>query len=171
MILWHLGVAAVLVYVTLGRARIDYRWILLGAVLPDVIDGILSASVYEGDSGRGVAHSILAVVAIAVVVLLATRGTTRISVFGLPVGWLTHLVADGMWQAPETFLWPAFGGRFSETPVEPYSWDLLTDPLAHLSTWGGEVLGLAALVYLGAAFELHHRDRRLRFYRDGLLRA
>ena len=171
MILWHMGVAAVLVYVTLGRARIDYRWILLGAVIPDAIDGLLGAAVYDGDAGRGVAHSILAVVVIAVAVLVTTRGTTRISVFGFPVGWLTHLVADGMWQAPETFLWPAFGWDFSQSPVEPYSWDLIAHPLAHLSTWGGELLGLVALMYLGAAFELHRPDRRRRFYEDGLLRA
>ncbi|HWC14734.1 MAG TPA: metal-dependent hydrolase [Actinomycetota bacterium] len=166
-----MGVAAVLVYVTLGRARIDYRWILIGAVVPDLVDGVLSLTVYEGDSGRGVAHSITAVVVVAIVVLVTTRGPARLSLFGLPVGWLTHLVADGMWQAPKTFLWPAFGTGFSDAPTEPYSWDLLVDPLSHLSTWGGELLGLAALVYLGAAFEFHDGDRRRRFFRDGLLRA
>jgi hypothetical protein len=171
MILWHMGAAAVIVYVTLGRSRIDYRWILVGAVVPDLIDGALSVIVYEGDSGRGVAHSIAAVVVVAVGILLLTKGTTRLSLFGLAVGWLLHLVADGMWQAPETFLWPAFGQAFSASPVEPYSWDLLAHPLRHLSTWGAEALGLVALVYLGAAFELHEPDRRARFLRDGLLRA
>ncbi|MEA2453676.1 MAG: hypothetical protein QOG04_2386, partial [Actinomycetota bacterium] len=47
MIFWHMGAAAVIVYVTLGRSRIDYRWILIGAVTPDVIDGVLSATVYQ----------------------------------------------------------------------------------------------------------------------------
>jgi membrane-bound metal-dependent hydrolase YbcI (DUF457 family) len=166
-----MGAAAVIVYVTLGRSRIDYRWILIGAVAPDVIDGLLSLMVYAGDSGRGVAHSILAVVIAAVAILIGTRGTARISLFGLAVGWLLHLVADGMWSAPETFLWPAFGSDFAATPVEPYSWDLFVHPLQHLATWGGELLGLAALVYLGAAFELGDPDRRRRFLQDGLLRA
>lgn len=171
MIFWHMGAAAVIVYVTLGRSRIDYRWILAGAVLPDLVDGVLSLTVYTGPSGRGVAHSIAAVVVVAVGVLVLTKGTTRLSLFGLAVGWLLHLVADGMWQSPETFLWPAFGTGFSEVPVEPYSWDLLIHPLDHLWTWGGEVLGLAALLYLAAAFELGDRERRARFIRDGLLRA
>ena len=171
MIFWHMGAAAVIVYVTLGRSRIDYRWILAGAVLPDLIDGALSLTIYTGDSGRGAAHSIAAVVVVAAGVLLLTKGTTRLSLFGLAVGWLLHLVADGMWQSPETFLWPAFGTGFSDAPVEPYSWGLLTDPLDHLWTWGGEVLGLAALLYLAAAFELGDRERRARFLRDGLLRA
>jgi hypothetical protein len=171
MIFWHMGVAAVIVYVTLGRSRIDYRWILIGAVVPDAIDGILSVAVYSGDSGRGAAHSILAPVAVAVAVLLLSRGTSRLSLMGLAVGWVLHLVADGMWQAPETFLWPTFGTRFADTPVEPYSWDLLIHPLDHLATWGGELLGLAALLYLAAAFELGDRTRRKRFLQDGLLRA
>jgi hypothetical protein len=166
-----MGVAVVIVYVTLGRARIDYRWILVGAVVPDVIDGVLAATVYDHPSGRGVAHSILAVVIVAVAVLVLTHGQTRLSMFGLAVGWLLHLVADGMWQAPETFLWPAFGSGFSATPAEPYTWDLLTNPLAHGWTWGAELVGLAALLYLGAAFELGDPARRKRFLQDGRLRA
>ena len=39
MIFWHMGAAAVIVYVTLGRSRIDYRWILAGASV-------------SGDAGR-----------------------------------------------------------------------------------------------------------------------
>ena len=171
MIFWHMGAAAVIVYVTLGRSRIDYRWILVGAVMPDLVDGVLTMTLYEGASGRGVAHSISAVVVIAVSVLVLTRGTTRLSLFGLPVGWLLHLVTDGMWNGPETFLWPAFGTSFSDAPVEPYSWDLFIHPLDHLTTWGAEVLGLGALLYLGAAFELGERERRRRFLQDGLLRA
>lgn len=166
-----MGVAAVIVYVTLGRARIDYRWILVGAVAPDVLDGMLSATVYETTSGRGVAHSIVAVVVVAVGIITFTRGESRLSLFGLAVGWLLHLVADGMWGSPETFLWPAFGTRFSVVPAEPYSWDLLVHPLDHLAVWGGEVAGLAALLYLAAAFELGDPDRRKRFFEDGRLRA
>lgn len=171
MIFWHMGVAAVIVYVTLGRSRIDYRWILIGAVVPDMIDGILSTLVYSGDSGRGAAHSLLAPALVALVILLTTRGTVRLSLMGLAVGWVLHLVGDGMWAAPKTFLWPAFGTEFADTPVEPYSRDLFTHPFDHLATWGGELLGLAALVYLAAAFELGNGTRRKRFFRDGLLRA
>ena len=170
MLFWHMGVATLLVYATLGRSRIDYRFILLGAVAPDVIDGIADVRFYPGASGRGAAHSILAVVLVAMGVLLLTRGTTRLSLFGLPVGWLLHLVADGMWQAPLTFLWPAFGTGFSDTPREPYSWDLLSSPLDHLSTWGAELVGAAILVWFWLAF-LRTSERRKRFLRDGLLRA
>lgn len=170
MILWHAGLAAAIVYVTLGRARIDYRFVLLGAVVPDLIDGVLSATTYEGWSGRGISHTLAAVVVVALIVILGTRGETRLALFGLPVGWLLHLVGDGMWSSPETFLWPAFGTAFTGSP-EPYSWDLLIDPPAHLGTWTGELVGIGLLAWFVVAFRLTDRARWAGFVRDGHLRA
>lgn len=171
MILWHLGTAAVIVYMTLGRRRIDYRFILAGAILPDLVDGALGLFLFDGPAGRWAAHSILAVVVVSIAIILGFRGERRLSLFGIGVGWLVHLVGDGMWNAPETFLWPAFGtGNFSETPAEPYSWDLILHPIDHLSTWGAEVLGAALLAWFWVAFELG-RDHRFRlFLKDGYLR-
>jgi hypothetical protein len=171
VILWHLGLGAAIVYVSLGRSRIDYRFVLLGAVMPDIVDGILGLFLFDGSAGRWAAHSILAVVVVAVGILVATRGERRLSMFGLAVGWLTHLVADGMWRAPLTFLWPMFGTKFSSTPREPYSWDLLTHPFDHLSTWGGELIGLALLWWFWVAFGLNDPARRRLFLKDGRLRA
>ena len=165
MILWHAGLAASIVYVTLGRRRVDYRYVLAGAIIPDLID----AAVYRGSPDRGVAHSIVAVVVVAVVVILGFRGETRLGLFGIPVGWLLHLVGDGMWNAPRTFLWPAFGTGFARSP-EPYSWDLLTDPSSHLGTWGAEVAGLLLLAWFWVAFGLGHEGRARQFLRDGYLR-
>src|SRR5919106_6628992 len=48
MIFWHMGVAAAIVYSTLGRRRIDYRFVLLGAVLPDIVDGLLGLFLFNG---------------------------------------------------------------------------------------------------------------------------
>ena len=170
MLLWHLGVAALVVYVTLGRRRIDYRMVLLGAVLPDLIDGFLSLFLFEGPAGRWIAHSLLAMGAVTIVILVVSGGERRLSLFGIGVGWLLHLVADGMWQAPETFLWPAFGTAFSSAPREPYSWELLSDPLAHLWIWTGEVAGIAVLAWFWVAFRLGSEDRLRLFLSDGYLR-
>ncbi len=166
MILWHAGLSALIVYVTLGRRRIDYRFVLAGAVIPDVVDTI----VYRGSPDQAIGHSILAVVVVAIVVILGLRGETRLVVFGLPVGWLLHLVGDGMWNAPRTFLWPAFGTSFARTPGEPYSWDLFTDPLGHLSTWGAEVAGVLLLAWFWVAFGLGQEGRFGQFLKDGYLR-
>ena len=165
-----MGAATLITYVTLGRRRIDYRFILVGAVLPDLVDGLLGLFLFDGPAGRWVAHSIAAVIVVSVGVIVIFSGERRLALFGLAVGWLLHLVADGMWQAPFTFLWPAFGFRFSSSPAEPYSWDLVTDPLAHLGTWAGELAGLAVLAWFWVAFRLGDRDRRRQFLKDGYLR-
>jgi inner membrane protein len=170
MIFWHMGVAAAIVYVTLGRRRIDYRFVLLGAVLPDVVDGLLGLFLFEVPAGRWIAHSILAVVVVTVAIVVGLPRERRLAVFGLGVGWLLHLVGDGMWAAPRTFLWPAFGTEFASAPREPYSWDLFANPLVHLGTWGGELVGLGILAWFYVAFGLNHAERRRLFLKDGYLR-
>lgn len=170
MIFWHLGLATVIVYVTLGRRRIDYRFVLLGAILPDLVDGLLGLFFFDGPSGRWVSHSILAVIVVSVLIILGLKGDRRLSIFGIAVGWLLHLVADGMWGAPLTFLWPAFGTEFSMIPAEPYTWDLLAHPWDHLGTWAGELVGLAILAWFWVAFELGKDNRFSLFLKDGYLR-
>ena len=170
MILWHAGIATLIVYVTLGRRRIDYRYILLGAVMPDAVDGILNVSWLHEPAGRSIAHTLLTVIVLAVAIILVCRAERRLAVFGLAVGWLLHRVGDGMWEAPRTLYWPAFGVDFATAPAEPYSWDLLRAPLDHALTWGGELLGVAILAWFWIAFRLGERDRRRLFVRDGYLR-
>jgi hypothetical protein len=170
MVLWHLGVGALLTYVTLGRRRIDYRYVLAGAVAPDLLDGALTAAGVDTAGGRGPAHSLLAVVIVGVTVVVAFSGPARLRAFGLAVGWLTHLVADGMWEAPEIFLWPAFGTAFEAPVGEPYAWDLLAHPLDHLSTWAAELAGLAVLAWFWVAHRLGEEGRFRSFLRDGYLR-
>lgn len=170
MIFWHAGLATLIVYATLGRRRIDYRFILLGAVLPDAIDGALNVLWLHEPAGRSMAHSLAAVIVVAVVILLGFRAERRLAVFGLAVGWLLHLVGDGMWQAPRTFYWPAFGSEFATRPPESYTWDLFVHPLDHMLTWGGELLGIAILAWFWIAFRLGDTERRRLFVRDGYLR-
>jgi hypothetical protein len=170
LIVWHAGLAALLTYVTLGRRRVDYRYVLAGAVAPDLVDGLAGLALDLSPAGRGPAHSLLAASALAVVIVIALRGERRLAVFGLAVGWLLHLVGDGMWQAPETFLWPAFGVDFAASPAEPYARDLLLHPFAHLSTWAAEVVGAAILAWFWVAFRLGDGGRLRLFAKDGYLR-
>jgi hypothetical protein len=167
-----MGIATAIVYVTIGRRRVDYRFILLGAVLPDLLDAV-GCFFYECGGGRGVAHSLVANVAVTVLIILVLRGETRLAVFGIGVGWLLHLGGDGMWDAPKTFFWPIAGTGFATGPAEPYTWDLFLHPISppHVWAWSGEVVGALILAWFWVAFSLGDRERRSRFFRDGHLRA
>ena len=165
-----MGVAALVTYVALGRRRIDYRYVLVGAVLPDAVDALLGLFLFDGPAGRWIAHSLLAVVTVGVLVVVVFTGEQRLATFGLAVGWLLHLVADGMWQGPRTFYWPAFGPGFARRPAEPYSWDLFADFGDHLWTWGGEAAGALILLWFYVAFRLGEEGRLRLFLKDGYLR-
>ncbi|HEX2239530.1 MAG TPA: metal-dependent hydrolase, partial [Actinomycetota bacterium] len=169
MVLWHAGVGALITYLSLGRRRIDYRFVLLGAVAPDAIDGLVALWL-SLPALRGPAHTLLAVVAATIAIVVFLRGERRLAVFGLAVGWLTHLVADGMWAAQKTLYWPAFGKAFDTVPVEPYALDLFARPWAHLSTWGAEIVGAAILLWFWVAFRLGHENRLRVWLTDGYLR-
>ncbi|HVF54179.1 MAG TPA: metal-dependent hydrolase [Actinomycetota bacterium] len=169
MILWHLGATAAIVYVSLGRRRIDYRCILLGAIVPDAIDAVLSA--VTDLPQRSVAHSLLAPVAVSIAIILGLRGERRLAWFGVGVGWLLHLALDGMWGEPRIFFWPAFGSAWPPGALGPFSLDVLTHPLDHLGLWGLEIAGALLLLWFWVAFEFGDEDRRRAWLKDGHLRA
>ncbi|MEA3077277.1 MAG: hypothetical protein QOF60_2185 [Actinomycetota bacterium] len=142
MAFWFAGLAFVLVWAVFKDPAIDYRLVMLGAVLPDVVDG----SVW----GRaGVLHTLVASVVLLVVVMLATRGrrSWRRRLLAVPIGTFCHLVLDGMWARTSTFWWPFFGWRLSGSGLPSLSrpvWLVVAQ----------ELVGLGALVWCWRRFRL-----------------
>jgi hypothetical protein len=103
VILWPVGVALGLVWLVFRDPAFDYRVVVVGALLPDVVDAPFG--------GARLAHTLLGSVTVLVVVMLATRGRRHLrrSLLALPIGMFAHLVADGMWARTTTFWWPFFG--------------------------------------------------------------
>jgi len=134
---------------------IDYRVVVLGALLPDIGDAPFG--------GTGVLHTLLFSVVLLGVVMAATRGhrAARRRWLFLPVGTFLHLVLDGMWTRADVFWWPAFGwaldGRF------PF----LDHGLALLGA--EEVAGALALAWFWQRFRLGDPENRSRFWRTGRL--
>ncbi|MGH2690823.1 MAG: metal-dependent hydrolase, partial [Actinomycetota bacterium] len=118
MLFWHLGVTAAVVYATLGRRRIDYRVVLLGALLPDLVDIPIGRFLFADRFGAQqlYGHTLLLLVVTALVVMLFMRGETARRWFVLPMAALIHLGLDAMWNQPVTFYWPLFGTEFPRMP-------------------------------------------------------
>ncbi len=104
MILWPVGFALGLVWLVFRDPAFDYRMVVVGALLPDVIDAPFG--------GARLAHTLLAAVTVLTLVMLGTRGRRHVrrSLLAVPIGMFAHLLADGMWVRTETFWWP-FHGR------------------------------------------------------------
>ncbi|MCD4740968.1 MAG: metal-dependent hydrolase, partial [Desulfobacteraceae bacterium] len=91
------------------RRHFDYRFIALGALLPDLIDKPIGRILFAESvaSGYLVGHSLVFVIVIFIVgyALYRQRGNSHIiQVAGAS---FLHLVEDQMWNRPDRVLWPA----------------------------------------------------------------
>ncbi|MBI4882904.1 MAG: hypothetical protein HY826_02480 [Actinobacteria bacterium] len=154
MFLWFLGTALVSVWFVFTDPRFDYRLLLVGGLLPDVVD------VPGGDAHW--AHSLTVAVAALMAVMLITAGRKPIRrlLLGLPIGMMLHLVWDGAFTATAVFWWP-FAGSWGHTEVPALERGWLNAVL--------EVLGAAMLVWAGRRFGLGDPTRRREFLRSGVL--
>lgn len=156
MLLWFVGTAIVSVHYVFNDPRFDYRLLVLGALLPDVIDLPLGRA--------GWAHSVTVAVAVLAAVMLATgrRSPHRGLLLGLPIGMLLHLVWDGAFTMTRVFWWPFSGGWGSDSvPSVARGWWNL--PL--------EAAGALLLWRMARRCGLDDAGRRAEFVRTGVLAA
>lgn len=134
MALWFAGLAVVAVWAVLRDPRVDYRLVAVGALLPDVVDGVLG--------GPRLLHSLLFSAALLVAVVLVTVGRRdrRRRLLALPFGTFLHLVLDAVWTRPQVFWWPFLGSR-----VPPGRLPSLERPVAVVVAQ--EVAGAVALAW------------------------
>lgn len=172
MLLWHLGATTALARYAFRDEAMDLRFLLLGAVLPDLLDTPVGLAAWERfHAVRLWSHSIAFAAVVMVVVLVATRrGPSRRRWMPLAIGVLLHLVLDGMWRQQETLWWPFLGTAPTPTGFATAG-EWLRWLASHPATWAGELLGGAYLVVLAVRSRLGDRDRLREFLAHGRVRA
>jgi len=171
MLFWHLGATLWLFRWIFRDPKVDVRFLLFGAILPDLTDLAVGTFllVDRYSSGELWSHSLLAPTIYMTLVLLATRrGRRRRAWMAIGVGWLFHLLLDGMWTNQEVFLWPFFGWEIpaGASPFWPLAWErALSDPWR----WVTEAIGLGYLIWLWIALGLGDTTRRRGILRSGRL--
>lgn len=110
MLLWFFGTAVLTVWFVFRDPRFDYRLLLVGAILPDLVDLPTGQARW--------AHSLTVSVAVLVAVMVATAGRkpVRRLLLALPIGMLLHLVFDGVFAATKVLWWP-FSGDWGNVRV------------------------------------------------------
>ena len=132
---------------------IDFRFVIIGSMLPDMIDKPLGVFVLSGQlgTGRAFAHSLAFVSAIALVALL-WPGLARRLLAPLALGAAAHLVFDQMWRQPRTLLWPLLGWRLERADVRGWLEQMLeqlsSDPYIYVSEAAGAALVVLLVVSL-----------------------
>ncbi|MDA0524634.1 metal-dependent hydrolase [Methanococcoides alaskense] len=125
-IIGHLGLTlAIFLIISLLipsiRKRIDYRFVAIGALLPDLIDKPIGRLFFEEifANGRIFAHTFLFVVALFLlgVFIYRQQRENGSGMIVLSFASLMHILQDRMWLVPQTFLWPVMGWEFPQGSV------------------------------------------------------
>lgn len=155
MILWFVATAVLSVWFIFRDERFDYRFLVVGALAPDVIDGVTG--------GAWVMHSVVTTVLVMFMVMILTRRNRdrRKSLLALPIGMFMHLIFDGAFAATRVFWWPVAGLSFGDAQIPVTTRMPLNIVL--------EVIGLVGLVAVWKMFGLRRRDAREIFLRSGQL--
>jgi membrane-bound metal-dependent hydrolase YbcI (DUF457 family) len=168
VLFWHVGGTVAAIRYAFRDDRMDLRLLIVGAVLPDVIDTPVGLAAYGTFGGvRLFAHTIVfSSLVMAVVVLATRRGRPRKRWMPLAVGVLTHLVLDAMWADPETLWWPFLGLDFAAGGFESAG-RLVGSILTDWKVWALEALGALYLAYLVRRGNLTSAGERARFKKTG----
>jgi len=154
VLLWFVATSVLTIFFVFRDPRFDYRWLIAGALLPDLID------VWFG--GARVLHSLTGAVGAMVLVMVVTVGRRPIRkrLLSLPIGVLLHLVFDGAFSTTEVFWWPFMGGfDGADLPVVQRGWWNL----------GLELAGAALIAWAWRLFGLADPERRKDFVATGRL--
>jgi membrane-bound metal-dependent hydrolase YbcI (DUF457 family) len=152
--LWFVGGAVLGVWLVFRSPAIDYRLVVLGALIP-------LAELPIGEPR--ILHSLTGAVIALVVAMVATprRRLVQRRLVAIPIGMLLHLLLDFVWADTQAFWWPFAGLAWSDAALPELARGAFDIVL--------ELLGAAALVWCYRRFRLDERDRRARFLRTGRL--
>jgi membrane-bound metal-dependent hydrolase YbcI (DUF457 family) len=133
--------------------RIDIRLLLIGSLLPDIIDKPVGLLLFREtlSNGRIFCHTLLFLILITLAGLYLYKSRGRTSLLAVSVGTFTHLIFDQMWRTPRTLFWPVYGLTFDRMDVSDWILNILhalmTDPQVYVP----ELMGTAILVWFTLA--------------------
>lgn len=134
------------------KCHIDYRFVLLDSMFPDIVDKPLGMLIFAGliANGRVYTHTLLInLILVLIGIYLLKRRGPNFLIFGSCSCF--HLVLDEMWLTPKTLFWPVFGWGFPKENLSQW-WEnifqaLFTNPWVYVP----EVIGATVIITFGLA--------------------
>jgi hypothetical protein len=135
-------------------SKVEFRILLLGAILPDLIDKPLGFLWL--DNGRVFCHTLLFFTIITILGLYLHKAFNKMTLHVIAFGCGIHLLLDEMWLESRTFWWPLFGVSFEKldsgsigTWFELIIEGLISNPVVYL----GEIFGgLIIVTFIAKVF-------------------
>ncbi|PXF58095.1 MAG: metal-dependent hydrolase [Candidatus Methanogaster sp.] len=142
------------------RDRIDLRFVLVGALLPDLIDKPIGHIIFASSIGYGrlLGHTLLFVLLLAVIGLFL-HGKNRDNAICLSFATFLHLIEDRMWEIPKVLFYPVYGFDLPSRTVAYEHWydyfatmavDSYTPSLSYVFV--SEIVGICVIVVLCIMF-------------------
>ena len=151
------------------QGRIDYRLVLLGSMLPDIIDKPIGQLFFQDffSNGRIFCHTLLFVLLITLIGLYLYLRHKRSGMLVISSCSMGHLILDGMWREPVIFLWPAYGWTFPKTDLTNWLPNILHALLTNPGIFIPEYIG--GVILITFALRLLSRGNVLSFLRTGII--
>ena len=126
---------------------LNTRMILIGSLLPDIIDKPLGTMLLRETLGNGkiFGHTLVFLGVLGLTGLYQYRRSSRSWLLALALGTGVHLVLDTMWQWPRTLLWPAYGLAFDKGDVSGWMQGVLRELLTNPAYYVPEIIGVIVL--------------------------
>ncbi len=125
----HIGVTlgiffGVAFFIPQLRTIINPTYLIIGALLPDLVDKPLGRVIFAStlENGRIVGHTLLFFLVLFLIGLYFYKKRGDIRIISLSIGSFFHLIEDNMWTNPKTLFWPLLGSECSQRSYGSY-WD------------------------------------------------
>lgn len=147
--------------ISLGR-RIDMRFLLLGSLIPDIIDKPVGQVLFREffSNGRIFSHTLLFTILATSAGLFFYKRYGKTWLLILPFGTFAHLILDQIWRSPRILLWPLLGVGFERINltgwIDNIWYALFTDATVYIP----ELIGALILVWF-IGILLHTRKVRV----------
>jgi inner membrane protein len=130
---------------------IDIRFLLVGSLLPDIIDKPVGQYILRDtfSNGRIFSHSLLFLVLISAAGFYLYKRHRQVWMLPLAIGTFTHLVFDEMWNAPATLFWPLLGFTFEKIELTDWLSNIFRELFSNPRVYIPEIVGLAILLWFG----------------------
>ena len=128
----------------------DIRLLLLGSLLPDLIDKPVGQLLFRESIGNGriFSHTLLFLIALSLGGFYLYRRYGKNWLLVLSFGTFTHIILDEMWLVPQTLLWPLYGLAFAKLDLTHWAGDILSALFREPAVFVPELIGLTVLLWL-----------------------
>ena len=136
----------------LGRC-VDIRLLLVGSLLPDIIDKPVGQLFFREtfSQGRIFSHTLLFLVIITVAGYYLYKRRRAVWLLTLSFGTFLHLILDQIWNAPRTLFWPFGGATFAREDLTSWASNIFQAIMSNPGVYVPEAVGLVILLWFGLA--------------------